>query len=814
MEIIAIGGVVRGLAIAASVMVPLGCGTGREFEVEVTGLDSLFGSRVCVDWAIYDGPSGEEIVREAGYFVVGSDASWKIGNAAGKAARMVADVWQQDNRECTNPCEVSPEAWDAGNLGENEYCESNYFGFSEIVDYPERTGKQRILDPIELRMLSIDELRPNQLWDKGTLRYIRNPWPSGATSDAEIVFDENPKPLSTDVTLDLVRSSFAVTRASIDADGYAHCDEHIIPQVSEGTTLDEAISQGTTPLVVSTAAICVAISTFHVWGPWDLVPLEFIVTYNEKRAQREYPNPNELAAFPELPVTMPQNLESHGGGDPGGVTRQDDGSMLCAFAEREWNSTMDTGPDPTDSPASIYDESTGNIYLFTGGAITPNVWERSEGAWELRNVTPCDPGNDPTSCPTSRTEFAVARDPESESLVLFGGRRVGFLLGEPEGGIRLGDLWSFTNRNSTPKWTPLLMCTADSTCPEPRSDHALERDVSGLLLFGGSGGTGGDLGDTWTWRGGTWNRHCADDDDCSKPEPRSGHAMAYDPRRGVVVLFGGRNGVKDLSDTWEWDGERWDERTQGCTPGESCPMPQRGHAMVYDGDLGRITLFGGAGDASAQYIDRWLWNGERWLRRIEACVEDRCPPQRSDYALAYDSIRKELLLFGGASDEQTWLLGEAAATQPAIVARIALWASELAVSTIASAHICIDAKTNDQGGFQVSDWDPSQSQAEWNPIFTSVEEDRLLRIDVPEARLQALRPLGDDPNDLPTANFAIVPQGERNTTVSADFLEFHIFYDPAEDDSGSEMQLKVEQLCSSTPANSREPTLEQDCEQI
>jgi hypothetical protein len=50
------------------------------------------------------------------------------------------------------------------------------------------------------------------------------------------------------------------------------------------------------------------------------------------------------------------------------------------------------------------------------------------------------------------------------------------------------------------------------------------------------------------------------------PEPRRGHAMAYDPRRKRVVLFGGQaftvkpNNILEsrmLSDTWEWDGANW-----------------------------------------------------------------------------------------------------------------------------------------------------------------------------------------------------------------------------------------------------------------
>lgn len=36
--------------------------------------------------------------------------------------------------------------------------------------------------------------------------------------------------------------------------------------------------------------------------------------------------------------------------------------------------------------------------------------------------------------------------------------------------------------------------------------------------------------------------------------------MAYDPRRDRIVLFGGRLGwPNDSADTWEFDGERWQQ---------------------------------------------------------------------------------------------------------------------------------------------------------------------------------------------------------------------------------------------------------------
>ena len=70
---------------------------------------------------------------------------------------------------------------------------------------------------------------------------------------------------------------------------------------------------------------------------------------------------------------------------------------------------------------------------------------------------------------------------------------------------------------------------------------------------------------------------------------RNGHALAYDNARGRVILFGGFTGPSfSLSDTWEWDGNVWTQRTPATSP------PARGdHALAYDSARGRVVLFGG-----------------------------------------------------------------------------------------------------------------------------------------------------------------------------------------------------------------------------
>lgn len=150
------------------------------------------------------------------------------------------------------------------------------------------------------------------------------------------------------------------------------------------------------------------------------------------------------------------------------------------------------------------------------------------------------------------------------------------------------------------------------------------------------------------------------------PPARFGHAMAYDSKRGVTVLFGGRTNSSSafsFNDLWEWDGALWtlrmaDSRTNGWAnvprigwvPTYSGQPVQRSHfAMAYDTDRKTVVLFGGttASPSGSGYNlkDLWEWDGTEWHFRAT-----NGPVPRLNASMAYDESRKRMVLFGGYSD--------------------------------------------------------------------------------------------------------------------------------------------------------------------
>jgi hypothetical protein len=123
--------------------------------------------------------------------------------------------------------------------------------------------------------------------------------------------------------------------------------------------------------------------------------------------------------------------------------------------------------------------------------------------------------------------------------------------------------------------------------------------------------------------------------------------MAYHPGHEAVVLFGGADERRVLADLWAWDGRDW-----RCLSGGG-PPPRTFPALAYDGASERLVLFGGnrvlfgtEADTASFLDDMWTWDGEAWHR-----YDGATPSARAEPAVAYDSARRRIVLFGGHRTE-------------------------------------------------------------------------------------------------------------------------------------------------------------------
>ncbi|HLQ38388.1 MAG TPA: hypothetical protein VK348_11335, partial [Planctomycetota bacterium] len=222
--------------------------------------------------------------------------------------------------------------------------------------------------------------------------------------------------------------------------------------------------------------------------------------------------------------------------------------------------------------------------------------------------------------PSARVETAIAFDSVRNVAVLFAGRDFS-LPGYMQ------DTWEW---NGT-AWTQRF----PAHVPPARSHHAMafDPDRAMTVMFGGVSNQGFPA-DVWEWDGADWLQRTSS----GGPGPRQSTALTYDPSLGGVILFGG-----DSGSTWRWDGAAWHQ----LLPPQS-PYPRLGNSMVADFARRRIVLLGS--DPTPDPF-AWEWDGATWQTRFVTS-----PGPRSYLGLAYDSSRRETVLFGGDSlVADTWV---------------------------------------------------------------------------------------------------------------------------------------------------------------
>jgi hypothetical protein len=204
------------------------------------------------------------------------------------------------------------------------------------------------------------------------------------------------------------------------------------------------------------------------------------------------------------------------------------------------------------------------------------------------------------------------------------------------------------------EWSGSIWRLASTNGPPNRDDMGIAFDShrGRTVVFGGALGLAGVLVPwTWEWDGIQWRVIAT-----NWPSPRQYTAMAYDAKRRVTVLFGGVDGPRSSDpprrDTWTWNGTNW-------TPvSVAGPTARYKHAMAYDSVRERVLLYGGTDRTEPSNEeglgDLWEWDGSQWI------LSSTDGPRHYWHGMAFDSSRGEAIVFGGSRNrislQETWLL--------------------------------------------------------------------------------------------------------------------------------------------------------------
>jgi len=275
---------------------------------------------------------------------------------------------------------------------------------------------------------------------------------------------------------------------------------------------------------------------------------------------------------------------------PAGLSH-DGCSSTCGAEFEVWIDVSPNAP-PADSAAAMgYDAKRGRTVMFTSSGET---WEWDGIVWRHFQ---------PTVAPTPRQNAGFAYDPVHDQLLLVGGQ-----------------LAQVTTRAETWQWDGMSWTQIAVSAPVASDSPALAFDSAHQALVLLAGGT------TWGWDGTTWHM-------VGLASPSTGRAMAFDPSGNTLIAFD-PDGV-----TWTFDGTTW-------TALSTLTHPAGRVGMAMTNDSQGILLYGGTPGGS----ETWRWKNGMWTE----LSPPKNPGLLSGAAVAFDSVRDRIVLYGGGPTSNTY----------------------------------------------------------------------------------------------------------------------------------------------------------------
>jgi N-acetylneuraminic acid mutarotase len=181
----------------------------------------------------------------------------------------------------------------------------------------------------------------------------------------------------------------------------------------------------------------------------------------------------------------------------------------------------------------VYDPVSKRVILFGGW----NGVNQYNDTWAYDPVTNAWTNLRPGGrVPAARDSQAMAYDPTSKRMILFGGWNTT---------MEYNDTWSYDPAAN--EWDEL---DPSGELPPARAleQMAYDASVEKMVLFGGGTSTA-VFGDTWDYDAGgnTWTQVTLTGE---SPAARTGYALQYDPTQRKLILFAGYNGVTFFGDLW------------------------------------------------------------------------------------------------------------------------------------------------------------------------------------------------------------------------------------------------------------------------
>jgi hypothetical protein len=343
--------------------------------------------------------------------------------------------------------------------------------------------------------------------------------------------------------------------------------------------------------------------------------------------QRRYQGNRSMSSATVLVGVALLLIPSIAGASSGAIQHQSPSPKIFAAAltSLSWSKLSPATRPPGVSGAMMaFDAADGYVVLFGGlntTGCTNQTWGYLAGGWTQLH---------PTISPPSRCDGMMTYDAKDRYVILYGGLNA----------IYFNDTWTFAGG----QWSQVNPVTN----PGPLAFGSMTYDPrsGGVLLFGGSYdpcscvtyiSTGLYLFSKGSW---TFKPSHVRPPGAAKDLPGANAAIAYDPKDGYMVEFGGWNHPSKNATTWNYSHGHWTRLSLTISP-EWLFSP----CLVFDPKLGYVVMFGGFDHVnSSSPNSTWEFLGGSWtlLHPSQSPPGDVAPA-----ASTYDVADGYVILFGG-----------------------------------------------------------------------------------------------------------------------------------------------------------------------
>ena len=307
------------------------------------------------------------------------------------------------------------------------------------------------------------------------------------------------------------------------------------------------------------------------------------------------------------------------------IGRSSSMSGLWTWDGREWGQLPNSHGGPTEYylPGSFWDHDAGGLSIATMENEISGIWVYQNGGWgfvgEADEVIDNDVGFE-----IYLRESDAVQNPEDLTVLRFGGLACRVFEGEED--------YTCRTSSQTFRWDGVDWELLD--VPDPEGDGnpagryagALAWDpvreniqlVSGNCNYGGYKPGPGQNGPfenlQWEWDGTSWAKveYLDPEGDGSAGNPEDGWdyvqyrlATDFERKRIFAVSHGGETAKEAL---WQWNGVSWLMPAPADPTGDGRPYSRIDTAVAYDSARDRLMMYGGRKPTSGNTNDLWEWN--------------------------------------------------------------------------------------------------------------------------------------------------------------------------------------------------------------